>query len=235
VMANDAAIKKSLEFRKYALAEFRKSFVPLELFDWFDEARKAFIEGWLQCELTSLEAAAEFFNLDHNYQPHREILLMVLAHAVFGKHKRGVKKDYASVWWSPERLLALGMRDRELKLKNPKLKNSEVAARICKANNEFKIFRRDSNPVRKRLPYARQLLAFWEITGARRRLDRIRPRIEAEAGFIHEAVKDPRKRKFLEERLKKYLSDDRLLKVLRKPGPMLFDGLLSDLGPLSGE
>jgi hypothetical protein len=234
-MANDAAIKKSLEFRKYALKEFRKSFVPLEMFDWYEETRKAFIEGWLQCELKSLEAAADFFNLDHNYQPHREILLMVLAQAIFGEHKRGVKKDYASVWWSPARLLALGMRDRELRLKYPKLKNGDVAARICEADDEFKIFRRDSNPVRKRLPYARELLAAWESTGARKRMDKIRPRMEAEVGFIREAVKDPRKRKFLEERLKKNLSNEIFLKVLRKPGPLLFDGLLSDSVPLSDD
>jgi hypothetical protein len=154
---------------------------------------------------------------------------MLLAHAVFGKHKRGVKKDYTSVWWSSERLIALGIRDRELRLQNPRLNDKKVADKICEADAVFDIFSNDSNPVRKRLPEAREMLAFWESCAAqRRRIEEIRPKIEREVAFLREAINDPRKKEFLRQRLKKSLSQDILLKVLREPGPLLFKGLLSD-------
>jgi hypothetical protein len=226
-MVNDAAIKKSLEFRRRILTDFRK-LAPLEVFDWYDEARSTFIEGRLRCEPKSLEDAAKFFGFDHSYRPHREILLHLLAQAVFGKHTRGVKKGDESEWWSFGRWISLGIRDRELRRQNPRLSNDKIAGKICETEEEFKVYRRDPNPVRKRLPEARQLLELWESSlGERRALEDMRPGIERATAIFREALKEPRKREFLQAGFKKLLSRGSLLEILGQPGPIVFGDLLS--------
>ena len=113
-MPSDAAIQKSLKHRKWLLQEFRL-LAPLEFFDWFDVAREAILAAHLHCDFKSVKAAAEYFELDLTYQPHREMLLSLLAHAVFGKHKRGVKRNNGTAWWSIEQMRNLGIGDREIR------------------------------------------------------------------------------------------------------------------------
>jgi hypothetical protein len=153
-MASDAAIKESLEFHKDALAGVLG--ILLE-YDW----RR--IEGFnndftkfLGCNPTSLEDAAQFFGLDHTRESHREILLLLLAQAVFGKKTRGPKRGGKTLTWSHGRKFILGYLSGELSHQNPNWSNEKIAAVICEKIGEFKAYRRDPRAVRKQLPAARR-------------------------------------------------------------------------------
>jgi len=207
-MVRDVAIKKSLEVRRRLLAD---KIDLLVYFDWHDEVLSAFVKGRLQCEPKSLEDAARFFGLDHIYQPHREILLHLLAQAVFGKRKRGPQKGKASAWSLRNKIL-LGMLARELKRKNPKWSNEKIATEICETEKTFKPYRKDPRSVRKQLPTALQALEQFELLYKPNwhKRERKKPDIEYEKAMVGERLRDPATRERIYVEMSKLLSQDRL-------------------------
>jgi hypothetical protein len=193
-VTTDAAIKKSLDLRKRLLAAKIDYLVYCE---WHDEVLSGFIKGRLQCELQALEEAARFFGLDHCSQPHRHILLHVLAQAVFGKHKRGALKG-AATSWSLRKKILLGMLARELKRQNPRWSSEKIADKICESDRTFKHYREDPSPLRKLIPTAiRELEQFEALYYKAKRtgLKQDASNIESERARVQARLSDPSTRK----------------------------------------
>lgn len=150
-MASDASIKKSLEFHKGALAGVLEMLTK----HWRAEHLKSNFINILECDPTSLEAAARFFGLDHTREAHREILLLLLAQAVFGKKVRGPKRG-TTITWSDERYIILGYLAGQLSHQNPRWSNEKIAAAICDKGEQFKAHRKDPTTIRKKIPAARR-------------------------------------------------------------------------------
>jgi hypothetical protein len=215
-MASDAAIKKSLELRKPLLADRRRLLV---WFDWHDEMLGAFIKSRLRCDTTSLEDAARFFELDHTYQPHREILLHLLAQAVFGKRKPGPQKGKASAW-SPRKMILLAMLAGDLRRQNPKWSNDKIATAICETDKTFKPYRNDPRAVRKQLPKAFQELEQFDRLWKAYQLKREGKKPEMEdlkaiKAMVHERLRDPATRERIYAEMSKALSQGELEQFVR--------------------
>jgi hypothetical protein len=122
-------------------------------------ALRLYLEG-CECDQKSLDKAAKFFELDAKQEADCDILMRVLAAVLFPTRKRG-RVSAGHKYWTDYRLCLLGRKDRELRNKNPDLNDTEIAEIISK-DKEFDIFRKDSNPIRKRLPAGRQSLEWLD-------------------------------------------------------------------------
>jgi hypothetical protein len=107
----------------------------------------------INCDLKSLEGAAKFFGLDYGNALHRALLGAILADAIFGKHKAG-RRSGDRPEWNDDKLVLLGRRASELEMKNPKLRDPQIADLLCK-QREFKPYKDNPETIRKKLKEAR--------------------------------------------------------------------------------
>jgi hypothetical protein len=124
-----------------------------------------------ECDPKSLENAAKFFGLDLTRELDCDILIRVLAAVLFPTKRRGRAKG-SNKYWTDYRLCLLGRKDRELRAANPGYNDTEIA-KVISEDAEFKAFRKDPDPIRKRLPAGRKSLQWLDqflAKGSRKRL-----------------------------------------------------------------
>ena len=92
---------------------------------WLLEASDERLERYTSVIPKSLQMAAASFHLDPESERHREILVRVLAHLMFGRGKRG--RPPMTLKWHPGREIDLGFHFSELKREKPNIKYSEAA------------------------------------------------------------------------------------------------------------
>jgi hypothetical protein len=101
----------------------------------------------------AIKKAADYFGLDLSLRGDREELLLILAEVLFGADTSG--RPRGAKGWTNEKLIRLGRMDREIKQKNPKLKDRKISELIGKqAHRGFPA----ADAIRKQLPAARQAL-----------------------------------------------------------------------------
>jgi len=96
-----------------------------EVRDWVTAASDHQLERYTNLITPSLQKAADAFKLDPASEWHREILVRVLSHLMFGQGKRG--RPPMTYKWSPPRDFDLGMHFSELKREKPNIKYSQAA------------------------------------------------------------------------------------------------------------
>jgi hypothetical protein len=105
----------------------------------------------------SIAIAAKHLNLDPTKAGDRERLLHILAEAIFAPAKKG-RKAGVRPYWHKRRLIHLGSLYGIEKHENPKLKDAQIARRICK-HPDFKSD--DPDQLRQRLSWAYELFQEW--------------------------------------------------------------------------
>jgi hypothetical protein len=101
----------------------------------------------------SLDIAARVFELDLSDDQQRERLLHLLAEMVFGKAKRGRRKDSKS--WTGRKLIELALLDEDYCY--DKISDAKIAKLIFAEHKEF----HSAETIRRRLPEARTMLELW--------------------------------------------------------------------------
>ena len=126
-----------------------------------------FLQDNCDCNPKSLERAADFFGLNLKQELDWDILIRVLAAVLFPTKKRGRTKG-DNKYWTDYRLCLLGRKDSEIRTENPDYSDTEIA-RVISEDAEFKQFRKDPDPIRKRLPAGRKSLEWLDRYLARGR------------------------------------------------------------------
>jgi hypothetical protein len=171
-MGDNAALRKRLNFYKKHLESLK---LHQRLRKWMRNRGKSWgpdklafkklpdlVTDDLESDPQSLEKAAKFFGLDHTRSRDLSVLAYILADIIFGSRARGRKKG--DKVWNDFRLRALGHVYEEVKRRNPKLSDTKIAQLICQ-EEEFREYRNNPEPIRQRLPRARQeFWGFMELT-----------------------------------------------------------------------
>jgi hypothetical protein len=133
--------------------------------DLTKRALHGFLEDNCEYDPKSLEKAADYFALDLKQELDIDILIRVLAAVLFPTRRPGRAKGN-NKYWTDSRLIRLGMEDCELRAKNSGYNDTEIARRISE-DAAFKEFRKDPDPIRKRLPAGRKSLDRFLTKGRR--------------------------------------------------------------------
>ena len=118
---------------------------------WVRAASDQQLERYTNLITPSLQEAADAFNLDPDSEWHREILVRVLAHLMFGQGKRG--RPPMTLKWAPPREYDLGMHFNELKREKPNIKYSQ-AAKLIKHRYRKEYADCSETTLRQRMPGA---------------------------------------------------------------------------------
>ena len=158
----DQAIEKQLNFYKSNF--YKSSFGPrltsfLRAIAENETGKYAYIyaESWrdyaeaLKFDPKCLEKAAQFFDLDHKSALGRSLVAAILADLIFGTRPTGRREG--TITWDDDKLVLLGRKFSELKIKHPKLSKDKIAERISQ-DKKFAEYKDRPRAIRVKLKHA---------------------------------------------------------------------------------